>query len=88
VNPEDENENENYYGPCSDIVNRATRKVDVFVRCEGSIFLFTPVTPAAKQWICTNVQPDAQWFGESLVVEHRYAADLAAAMRDAGLVLA
>lgn len=55
-------ENENYYGPCSDIVNRVVRKVDVVVRNEGTIFLFTPLTPAAKQWIAANVQPNAQWF--------------------------
>ena len=61
---------------------------DVFVRYEGSIFLFTPFTIRTQQWIDENVQADAQWFGNALVVEHRYAADLAAAMRAAGLVLA
>lgn len=88
MNPEDDNDN--YYGPCSDIVNRVTGKVDVdvLVRNEGSIYLFQPLTPRAKEWICANVQPKAQWFGTSLVVEHRYAADLAAAMRADGLVLA
>jgi len=60
---------------------------DVFVTCEGSIFLFTPLTPRATEWICANVQPNAQWLGNALVVEHRYAAELAAAMRRAGLVL-
>jgi hypothetical protein len=38
--------------------------VDVFVSCEGSIFLFTPRTLAAKQWIEENVGPDAQWFAK------------------------
>lgn len=60
---------------------------DVFVSCEGSIFLVTPRSLAAKQWIDENVQPGAQWFGNALVVEWRYAAELAAAMRDAGLAL-
>lgn len=85
-----EDDNDNYYGPCSDIVNRVTGKVDVgvLVRNEGSIYLFQPLTPRAKEWIAKNVQPDAQWFGNALVVEHRYAAGLAAAMREAGLVLA
>jgi len=50
--------------------------------------LFEPLTVAAKQWIAENVQPDAQWFGNALAVEWRYAAELAAAMREAGLVLA
>lgn len=62
--------------------------VDVFVSCEGSIFLFTPRTLAAKQWIEENVGPDAQWFANALVVEWRYAAELAAGMRVGGLVLA
>jgi hypothetical protein len=60
---------------------------DVRVRNEGTIVLFTPLTPAARDWICVNVQPNAQWLANALVVEHRYAADLAAAMRQAGLVL-
>ncbi len=64
-----------------------TTVADVYVSCEGSIFLFTPLTPAAEQWIAENVQPDAQWFGNALVVEWRYAAELAAAMRKAGLIL-
>jgi hypothetical protein len=87
VNPEDDNDN--YHGPCSDIVNRVTGKVDVdvLVRNQGSIYLFQPLTPRAKEWIYANVQPNAQWFGASLAVEHRYAADLAAGMREAGLVL-
>jgi hypothetical protein len=61
---------------------------DIVVTCEGTIFLFEPLTAAAKHWIDENVQPDAQWFGNALVVEWRYAAELAAAMRADGLVLA
>ncbi len=84
-----EDQNAGYYGPCSGIVNRAIGKVDadVLVSCEGTIFLFTPITPRAKEWICASVQPDAQWLGASLAVEHRYAADLAAGMHEAGLTL-
>jgi hypothetical protein len=78
--------NNDWFGPTSDIVDKVLP--DVLVRNEGSIFLFCPLTPAAKQWIDENVQPDAQSFGNALVVEWRYAAELAAAMRDAGLVLA
>lgn len=68
----------------------ASRNVnpDVLVANEGTIFLFNPLTARAQEWIEENVQPDAQWFGTTLVVEHRYAWGLAAAMRDFGLVLA
>jgi hypothetical protein len=62
--------------------------VDVFVSCEESIFPFTPITLAAKRWIDENVQPDARWFANALVVEWRYAAERVAAMRADGLVLA
>ena len=65
-----------------------TTVADVYVSCEGSIFLFTPLTPAAEQWISEHVQADAKWFGSALVVEWIYAAGLAAAMRQEGLILA
>jgi len=43
--------------------------------------------PLPEQWITEHVQADAQWFGNALVVEFRYSAELAAAMRQAGLIL-
>ncbi len=61
---------------------------DVLVRNEGTLFLFCPLTPRAKEWIDEHVQSDAQWFGNALVVEHRYAWGLAEGMKDEGLVLA
>jgi len=35
---------------------------DVLVRNEGTLFLFCPLTPRAKEWIDEHVQSDAQWF--------------------------
>jgi len=78
--------NSDDFGPAGDNVDKLPP--DIVVRCEGAIFLFEPLTVAAKQWIDENVQADARWFGNALVVEHRYAADLAAAMREHGLLLA
>jgi hypothetical protein len=60
---------------------------DVLVANEGTVFLFNPLTSRAKEWIDDNVQVDAQWFGTTLVVEHRYAWGLAQGMQDAGLLL-
>jgi hypothetical protein len=59
--------------------------MDIHIQSEGSIILFHPLTQAAVDWIAENVQGDAQWFGTALVVEHRYARDLAAGMMEAGL---
>jgi hypothetical protein len=61
---------------------------DVLVCNESTVFLFCPLTPRGKEWIDEYVQPDALWFGSALVVEHRFAWDLAQGMTDAGLVLA
>ena len=61
--------------------------VDVLVQNEGSIFLFRPQTDAAKEWIDQNVSDEAQWFGGGLVVEHRYAHDMAEGMAGSGLTV-
>jgi hypothetical protein len=61
---------------------------DVLVRNEGTLFLFCPLTPQSKLWIDDNVQADSTWFGNALVVEHRYAWSLGQGMKDAGLRLA
>lgn len=60
---------------------------DVLVHNEGTIFLFCPLTPRAKQWIADNVEANATWFGHVLVVEHRFAWSLTYEMKDAGLNL-
>jgi len=61
---------------------------DVLVRNEFTIFCFCPLTPRGEQWIHEHVADDAEWFGNALIVEHRYAWGLAQGMKDDGLVLA
>jgi hypothetical protein len=78
-----------WLGPMTESVSKYLPDVpDVLVRDAGTLFLFCPLTPRAKAWIAEYVQPDAQWFGNALVVEHRYALPLAEGMIDEGLVLA
>jgi hypothetical protein len=61
---------------------------DVLVHNEGTVFLFNPLTARAKEWIDDNVETEPhQWFGTTLVVEHRYAWGLAQGMKQNGLVL-
>jgi hypothetical protein len=57
---------------------------DLLIQNEGTVFLFCPLTPQAKEWIDEHVQPDALWFGSALVVEHRFAWGLAQGIKDAG----
>jgi hypothetical protein len=61
---------------------------DISIENHGSIFLFRMNSPAGSEWVSQNVHHDAQFFGDALAVEHRYARDLAAAMAADGLVLA
>ena len=64
------------------------RTPDVLVSNAGTVFVFCPLTCAAKQWVDENVQSEPwQWLGASLVVETRFAWGLAIGMKDAGLVL-
>ena len=58
---------------------------DVTVQNEGSIFLFNLNTEAAREWVSEHVSEDATFWAGSLVVEHRYAANLAAGMQADGL---
>ena len=60
---------------------------DVLVANAGTVFVFCPLTARARTWIIEHVEPDATWYGDSLIVEHRYALGLAAGMKDAGLEL-
>lgn len=61
--------------------------IDITVENHGTVFLFTPYTPAASDWIDKNVSDDSQWFGNSLAVEACYAQDLAHGMQQDGLNL-
>lgn len=53
------------------------KKPDYLVENHGTIFMFTPMNAKARKWLRAHVQEDAQWLGDSLAVEHRYARDLA-----------
>ncbi len=69
-----------------DGVSTESVTIDVHVENEGSIFVFTPMTPAAREWVDDNVHSEPwQWTGASLCVDHRFARDLAQGMLTDGL---
>jgi hypothetical protein len=59
-----------------------TPSVDFLLRDEGTIWLFTPLTPAALQFLSEHIQGDARYFGNSLAVEYRYVCDLLVGLRE------
>jgi hypothetical protein len=64
--------------------------MDIQIENGGTIFLFRALSDAGRKWLYENTQAEPwQWIGdasgEALVVEHRYAGDLAANIVAAGL---
>jgi hypothetical protein len=62
-------------------------KPDVEIRFEGSLALFEPLTTRASAWIKKHIESPI-YFGCALVVEHRYAKQVAKGMKADGLLLA
>jgi hypothetical protein len=62
-------------------------QTDFRVENHGTIFLFTATNTDALEHLRNNVSEEAQWLGNSLAVEHRYAVDLAAALQAEGFTV-
>jgi hypothetical protein len=58
-------------------------------RCEnhGSSFLLFPLTEFTHSWFERHLPEDAQWFGNSVVVEHRYIWTILEGIQGAGLAV-
>lgn len=59
------------------------------VEGHGSIFLLRPLTPAGQSWIDEHIGPDNgyQPYYPTVVIEHRYIADIVATIRNDGLAV-
>ena len=64
---------------------QAVRRIDFIVRDEGTVWLFTPLTPAALQFLSEHIQENARYFGDSLAVEHRCVEEFLHGLRKHGL---
>ena len=61
-------------------------RLDVQVDDEGTVFLFTPISQVAKEWVQQHVVLENwQWLGGSFAVDHRFALPLAEGMAQDGL---
>jgi hypothetical protein len=52
----------------------------------GSIVLVRPLTEDVTAWLNENVDDEAQWFGDALVVEPRYVGPLVEGLIEQGFV--
>ncbi len=60
----------------ADSTPETARTVDLIVHGGGTIYLLRPTSPTGAVWIEECIQPNAQWFGGGIVVEHRYIRDI------------
>ena len=62
---------------------------DINVQNEGNIFLLHPQSEAGQQWIDENIGTGegTTYFGNALVVEHRYVANVVEGMQADGLLV-
>ena len=61
---------------------------DFCVENHGSIFLLRPLSLSADLWVKDHIPEDAQYFGNAVVVEHRYISDIVDGIRNDGLAVA
>jgi hypothetical protein len=54
----------------------AAKTPDVAVSCHGSIYIFTPLSPAAREWVAEFLPEHAQQWAGGTVVEHRFIAEI------------
>jgi hypothetical protein len=59
---------------------------DILISNHGTIFLFRPLTDAARLHLEQHCA-EATWFGGALCCEHRYAAGLAANLQGDGFTV-
>lgn len=52
---------------------------------EGTISLLRPLTSRGRDWLDEKLGDDKQWFGDAVVIEHRYVDDIVTGIRADGL---
>jgi len=60
---------------------------DFIVTDHFTIFLLTPLTESAIDWVSEHLPPDALRFGDSIAVEHRFIGDIIDGVQQDGLTI-
>jgi hypothetical protein len=60
---------------------------DFEVSKHGTIFIFTPLTPAARDWVAEFLSQDARRWAGGVVIEHRYISDVVIGAQRDGLMV-
>ena len=70
------------------VASGSSPQPDFFVENHGTIFLLRPLTPAANSWVKENLPENHLTFGNAVVVEHGYIADIVRGAQANGLEVA
>lgn len=62
--------------------------IDFRIGGGGSVYLLTPVSERAKEWVKEHIPSDAQTFGGAVAVEWRYISDIVDGIKGDGLGVA
>jgi hypothetical protein len=63
---------------------RTPNNPDYEVSGGGTVYIVTPLNPAAQQNLESGVGSDAQWWAGGVAVEHRFISDLVDQLREEG----
>lgn len=61
---------------------------DFTVRGGGTLYILTPLTIPAREWVAEHISDDAQTWGGGIAVEHRYINAIVEGARADGLEVA
>lgn len=72
---------------CGPLTHNHNPRPDFLIADHGTVFLLQPITDRALGWVREHLPPDSPHFGSSVVIEHRFVADIVVGIRDDGLVV-
>ena len=62
-------------------------RTDFTITPGGSIWLLTPITPAASEWTDEHLPADATHWANSFAIEARYVEDIVVGIQEDGLTI-
>jgi hypothetical protein len=62
-------------------------RIDLELSGSGTVYLFRPLTCAARARVKNHLPADATWFGDAVVIEHRYIGTIIGGVIGDGLVV-
>ena len=62
-------------------------RIDFELSGHGTLYLFQPLMPAVRTWVAEHLPADATWFGDAVIVEHRYIGPIIGGAIGDGLVV-